>query len=292
VFPIIQVEERSATFFEFSKEDFYRVEVRERAPATESAGSGFDIAEAPLYYARVYAVHKDLDDITRASAFNWLNLERASTQWVTQQLMLQRERKWADSFFKAGVWSNQLTGVAGVPAGQQFKQWNDAAATPIEDITAQVITMAEMTGFRPNTLVLSPRVLHQLVNHPTILDRIRYTERGIISTDLLSTLFNVDRVVTPWGVINTAAKGATAAYSFIYGKHALLTYSSPTPDPLTPSAGYIFAWTGYAGAGAFGNRVSSFRIDERRVDRIEGELAYDMKVVSNSLGVFFNNAVA
>jgi hypothetical protein len=292
VFPIVPVDAQSALYYEFNKGDFFRIEVRERAPATESPGAGFDLTTAPVYFARVYAVHKDIDDQTRAASANLFNLERASTIWVTQQLLLQRERRWADSFFKTGVWGTELTGVTGTPSGAQFKRWDDATSTPIEDITNQIILMAESTAFKPNTLVIAPRVLNALMNHPQIIDRVKFTGQTFVTVDILAQLFGVQRVVTPWGIVNNGAKGAADAFSFIYGKHALLTYASDVPDLMTQSGGYIFAWTGYAGAGAFGNRISSFRIDARRADRIEGELAYDMKITDNTLGIFFANAVS
>ena len=292
VFPIVNVDAQSALYFQYNKGDFFRVEVRERAPATESAGSGFDVSQSPVYYCRIYAVHKDLDDQTRRGAMSQFNLERASTLWVSQQLLLQRERVWANAYFRTGVWATDMAGVSGTPSGLQFKQWNDAASTPIEDITGAIITMAETTGYKPNTLVLSPRVLLALSNHPEIIDRVKYTQKAIITADILAALFGVDRIVTPWGIINSAAKGATDAFAFIYGKHALLVHSAPNPDLMMPSAGYIFAWTGYAGTGAYGNRVSSFRIEARKSDRIEGEMAYDARIISSDLGIFFNNAVA
>jgi hypothetical protein len=61
---------------------------------------------------------------------------------------------------------------------------------------------------------------------------------------------------------------------------------------MTPSAGYTFTWNGLLGSSAFGSRISRFRINEKRVDRIEGEMAFDFKVVGADLGYFFSGAVA
>jgi hypothetical protein len=61
---------------------------------------------------------------------------------------------------------------------------------------------------------------------------------------------------------------------------------------MTPSAGYTFSWSGYLGAGPAGQRMSRFRMQQLRADRVEGEMAYDMKVVAPELAAFFNNTVA
>ena len=68
VFPILSVQEKSANYKLFDRSDWFRPDVRERAPGTPSVGGGFDVAEAPLYNARVYAIHKDVDDQTSAAA--------------------------------------------------------------------------------------------------------------------------------------------------------------------------------------------------------------------------------
>jgi hypothetical protein len=61
---------------------------------------------------------------------------------------------------------------------------------------------------------------------------------------------------------------------------------------LQPSGGYIFSWTGYLGAGPAGNRIKRFRIEQIASDRIEGEMAFDAKLVAPDLGVFFEDAVS
>jgi hypothetical protein len=61
---------------------------------------------------------------------------------------------------------------------------------------------------------------------------------------------------------------------------------------MTPSAGYTFAWNGYMGAAGAGQRVSRFRMDHLRSDRIELEMSFDQKLVSADLGFFWDAIVA
>ena len=151
--------------------------------------------------------------------------------------------------------------------------------------------MASKTGFRPNTLVLSPRVFYALKNHEDILDRIKYTQKGIVTNDLLATLFEVDNVYTAWGVVNTASQGEEDDINFIMGDHALLCYVNPRPAIKQPSAGYIFTWTGLMGASAYGSRIVRLPMDILGLgtERIEGEIAFDPKVIAQDLGVFFKD---
>ncbi len=136
-------------------------------------------------------------------------------------------------------------------------------------------------------------MLNVLRNHADILERIKYTQRGIVTADLLAALFGVKRVNVAWATQNTEAEGVAATMSFIAPKAALLTYSPSSPSLMEPSAGYIFSWTGLLGSGAqTGTRISNMRMPLRKANRLEAEMSYDMQVVAADCGVYFDAAVA
>lgn len=294
VFPIIPVQKQSDTYFIYKKEDFFRDEAGERAKGTESAGGDYDIDQAPPYFARKWAFHQDVTEEDRVNADDPLKPNQDATDFVSQKLLLRRENLWAQKYFQAGVWAKELTGVASAPTGAQTLQFDQATSDPIKVITDENTAMAERTGYKSNTLVLSPYVYNSLKNHPDIIDRIKYTQKGIVTVDLLASLFEVDNVYVPWAIQNTAIKGKAGAMSFIMGKHALLMYVEKNPGLKKPSAGYTFAWTGLKGAGAFGNRVVRIPMPWLGMDteRVEGEMAFDLKVVGADLGTFFKDIVS
>jgi len=292
VFPNVPVQKQSDRYFQYLKEDWFRVEAQERAPGTESAGGGWRIDNTPTYYCRIYAVHKDIDDPTRANADAPINLDRDATEWVTQQLLLKRETTWASQYFVTGVWGTDRQGVTSVPTGNQFVRWSDHTnSDPIADIDASIMSIASTTGYKPNTLVVSPDVFGKLKNHPKILDRVKYTQRAVITEDILAGLFGIEKFLVPWGVVNTAAEGATENTNFIFSGKVLLVYAAPQPSLLKPSGGYTFSWVGYLGAGQQGNRIKTFRMEHLASDRIEGEMSFDVKLVAPDLGVLFYDAI-
>lgn len=293
VFPMIPVAKQSDRYFVYSKADWLRTDAQIRGPATESPGSGFDIDSTPTYYAPVYALHKDVDDMTRANADEPLNLDRDATLYVTEQLLIKRDLVWASSYFTTAKWGLDLQGVAAAPGLNQFLQWSDSASTPIEDITSQAIRIAKTTGRRPNTLVLTPDVFNALKQHADLIDRVKYTSGQSLTTAVLANLFEVERLLVAWAVRNVAAEGAPESMAFAIGeKAALLAYSNPNPSILQPSGGYTFAWTGYLGAEAMGARIKRFRLEAISADRVEGEMAFDMKLIAADLGTFFYDAIA
>lgn len=294
VFPIIPVKRQSDVFYIYNKGDFMRDEAQVRGAATESAGGDFGVEASQPYYCRKHAFHMDVTEETRANYDQPLDADTDATDFVSQKMLIRREMEWASKFFKTGIWGTEVTGKASSPSDGETLQWDKEASNPIADITNAGVAMAGSTGYKPNTLVLSPYAFNALKNHVDILDRIKYTQKGIVTADLLATLFEVEHVYVAWAVVNAAAKNSTDAVDFIMGKHALLCYSNPRPALKKPSAGYIFAWTGLEGAGAYGNRIVRLPMDMLGLgtERIEGEVAFDAKQICADLGVFFKDIVA
>ena len=292
VFPVIPVDKKSDKYFLYTKNDWFRDEAQRRAPGTESAGGGYNLSTG-TYSADVWAFHKDVDDQTVANADAPLNPLREATEFVTRRLMLRRELQWVSDFFGTGVWADDVTGVAGAPSSGETKQWSDyTSSDPISDLEAAKAEILGNTGMEANTLVLGYDVFKSLKNHPDLVDRIKYTSSQTITTDMLAAMFDIPRVMVAKAVKATNKEGATGAYGFAYGKGALLCHVAPSAGLLTPSAGYTFAWTGVSGGMGTTMGTSQFRLEHLKAERVEGEIAFDNKVVGADLGYFFTTAVA
>lgn len=296
VFPNVPVAKQADRYWTFDRGEFNRDEARERAPGTESAGGGFAMDSTPTYYCRVVAFHKDVNDQTRANADSQVNLDRLTTRYVTSKLLIRREKSFVARYFQPGVWAYEFTGVAAAPAAGQVLRWSDANSNPIEDIRLAKRTMLENTGFEPNTLTLGKHVYDALLDHPDLVDRIKYGQTpgapAIVQRQAMAALFEVERILVMEAIENIAPEGQTAVHRFIGPKRALLTYAPPEPALETPSAGYTFSWTGFLGASQDGMRMKSFRMEPLESDRLEGQMAYDQRVVASDLGLLFNDIVA
>lgn len=300
IFPQVKVQKQSDLYWKYSKSDWRRTDVQRRAPSTESPGVGWNVL-TDQYFAHVYAVHKDIDDQLRANADSNFNLDSDATKFITNQLLLKRDIDWAAKYFVTGVWGTEYTGVTSGPSASQFVQWDQASSDPLANFTKFENAFDLLTGFMPNKMIVGVDVWAALKNHPAILDRIKYTQRGVVTEDLVASFFGVEEFMvaratqTAVAQVNDAAtQDAAATYSrVVNSKAALLCYAPSAPSLLTPSAGYTFTWNGYNGAGGgLGIRVKSFRMEPIASDRIEAEMTYDMKVVSPDMGVFLNSVVA
>lgn len=288
VFPNVPSTDQGNRYFEYERDAWFRTDAAPRGLSQESAGSGYEIDNTPNYFCVVQALHKDIDDQLRSGADQPINLDSDATEFVTRGLLLRREKDWAAKYFTTGLWTGSSTGTDIVPS----ILWDAAGSTPITDLRTQIGAMKKKTGFRPNKLVLAEDVWLKLQDNADFLDRIAITQRKIVSIDLLAAVLGIEEVLVAGAVENTAKEGATLAMDWVYTKDACLYYAALRPSIMKPSAGYTFSWTGYLGAGAQGNRITRMRIDPIKSDRIEGEMAYDQKVVAPDLGVFFNNVIS
>jgi hypothetical protein len=292
VFPVVPVDKKSDKYFTYTKNDWFRDEAQRRADATESAGSGYSLSTAS-YNADVWAFHKDVGDQTKANSDAPLNPLREASEFVTQRLLLRREVQFVTDYITSGVWGKDYTGVAGTPSTNEFKQWSDYTnSDPIENVEDGKAQVLSTTGFEANTLVLGYDTFRKLRHHPDIVDRIKYTSSSVVTSDMLARMFEVDRVLVAKSIRATNNEGAAGAYAFNVGKVAWLGHVAPNPGLLTPSAGYIFSWTGVSGGLGQTIGISQIRMDSLKADRIEAEVAFDNKVVAADLGVYFGTAVA
>ncbi len=281
VFPVVPVQFKSDSYWTFDKGDMLRDEAATRAPGTESAGGGFQIGTAN-YSCVVESYHKDIDEQTRANADAGLSLDNAAVSFVMQKLLLRRERRWSTNYFGTGIWGNDVT---------PGTLW-DAAGKPRKDVDTAKITVKQNTGLTPNTGVITPFVLNALRDNADVRDQFKYVSADSIDLSMLARYFGLDRILLLQAVYATTVQGQTTATSFVGGKHMLVCYTPPAPSLMLPSAGYIFSWAGLTGSQNSGVRMKRIDAPLLGSERIEGDMAYDMKKVAADCGYFLNGVVS
>lgn len=290
-FPQVPVEHKSDEYFVFDRGDFNRDEAQERAPGTESAGSGYGLS-TDTYTAKVYAFHKDIDDQTLANSDEVLRPFQNATTFVTHKLLIRSENEWANKYFTTGVWGTDEVGAT------DFTKWDDYAnSDPIQDLRRGINGITEATGLMPNKLTMSRSVFNTLLDHPDIIDRIKYGQTGggpaMVNRQTLAAILELDEIVISSAVVNSSDQGQADSHSYILGDNALLTHSPQSAGIETPAAGYRFTWRGLlGGVNDQGLAIKQFRREELESERVEGQAAWDHKVVSPVLGYFFSDVLS
>lgn len=285
VFANVPTSKQSDIYYKFDRSYFNRSEMGLRAPGTESRGASLGINTADPFYCAVAAVHVDIAEQVRENTDSMLNIDRAVTEFLARQALIYKEKKWAEAFFKSGVWGTD-----------KDVNWAGNSDDPIQQIRAGRTTVLQNTGFEPNVLVLGKKVYDTLADNADIIARVDSGQtpgRPALGTiEAMKALFEVDEIYVMKAIQNTGVEGAAESSSFIGGDHALLAYKAPMPTIMMPSAGYTFNWTGFGGAGAAGARIRKFYLDKENSDRYEIEMAFDCSLVASDLGYFFPSAIS
>lgn len=263
-----------------------------RAPGTRARTASFGVDLTNTYRCINYALGFEIPDELKGNADPAFNLDRDATLLLDSLLYLRFDREFAADFLVSGVWGTTVTGTT------NFTKWNDVTSTPIEDIRTGRRTIRQqtlgMTAGGGTRLVLGALVKDRLLDHPDVVDRIKYTGSSArpakVNMQVLADLFEVDEVMVAESVYTNSEEGtaeASASYSDVVSDDALLLWTPPAPSRLSPSAGYLFHWRNMGGGLTF---VRRGREDREKYDWIEVHGYLDWKATETGAGYFFDDS--
>jgi hypothetical protein len=292
--PLIRSQTKSNQYFEYDHADLNRIEVKKRAPSTRAARGGFALTERTFTTVR-YSLAVDVSDELENNYDTPLDPEGDAARYLANNMAMFHEDDMATTLFATGIWLDDLQGVAGVPGAGQFKHWNDAASTPINDIRGQKNVVLTATGHEPNEAWLAKSTWDILLDNDQVIDRYKANGGGVgarspMSRSAFAELLELDVVRVSKGMKTSSAEGAaTATFSSILSKKLLLVYVNRAPRPTVrePSAMYKFIWTGFYGAEETGMRTKRYREEPIGSTTVETDSAFVNKVTGSTFGVLF-----
>ncbi len=289
IFPIIRNQKKSDLFYKFPKDNWHKLQAKKRAPGDESAGTGYKLT-TDSYTCDVIALHHDIPDQNRSNADAVLNLDAQGTLLVSRQLVMRREFDFAAAFFQPSIWTGSSTGS---DINLTSAKWNTASGVPISDLSAERLAMHDKTGFYGNTVLFGKAAWNAFKNNAQVIDRIKYQgtpgNPATVTLQAAAQVLEVDRCLVADMVYNSADEGAaTESFTNMFtSTSTLMTYTEGiSPGIMQPAAGYGFGWTQYADYDVV---MSRFRMEWKKSDRLEGEIAYVFKQVASDLGSFLIN---
>ena len=279
VFPAIPVPYDSGTYYIFTKSYWFLDEMKQRAPGSDFPVADFGVS-TDTFTTVQWALETHIADEIQANSQVPMDLRVAKTQWLAQQSLLRKERAWAADFMKTSVWTND---------NSVSNKWSDYQnSDPVADFLLAKREISQLTGMYPNVAVMGEIVLDRLLNHPDLIDRLKYVGRAGVD-DMNAALGSILglNILVGLGIYNSANEGQTGSYSAIIDDDCLVLYTTPTPGIFEASAGYTFAWGGGGGTGS----MYSGRDDRNQYDYVQIKEQWDQKVVSADCGVFHSDCV-
>lgn len=298
IFPICPVGLSSSYYYTFSKADLARDNVG-RKPAFGKVSPALMGQTDNTYKCEVDQVIVGIDQIEalnyqRSRAPGVADPRRAKVRFVTEQLKLHLDILFAKGFFKAGVWTNEWTGVAANPAGKQFLKFSDANFDPVNFFDERMKEIKQQGRRKPNRLALGANAFIGLKNHPDIIERVKYTgstaNPAVVTVAALAAILQIEQIKVLESTYNAGGIGQEDMQFICDTDSALLCYATNNPAIDEPSAGYIFTWD-MLGNGQY---VALDQYDGEKgthAEFVEGLMSTDMKKTADDLAVFFKECV-
>lgn len=274
VFPVVPVLKQTDKYRVYSRD--FRIPETVRATKGRAREHSFDVS----YNSYALEWHSLKDSVTdrEAENFDLADLRADTTEELTDTIMRRMEKSVADLITTTN-WSLNVS----LAAANAFNA-NTTVSNPIPIFDTAATTIIGNSGMMPNQAVIPRESFIAIKNHVSVLDRIKYTS-AMITKEMISGLFDLEKVHVPVTQYDQAAKGATNSITSIWASDKCFVYWRPERSGIkTPSAGYIFKKNR--------NIVKRWRDEEIEGDWIEVNVEYDPKVVASLTGYLINDTLA
>lgn len=238
LFPRVPVTVAGGKVIEFGKEAF-RLYNTLRAPGTATKRVSFGYEGKP-YALENHALEAPVPREHQRDAQNvpGIDLATRAINGVMRVESLILENQQASAARAAGNYdANHKVTLAGTD------QWNDyAQSDPVGDVKNAKEAIRASTGIYPNVIEISAKVFAVLSEHPAITDKIKYTQTGVVTAELLAAVFDIQTVVIGKAIGFDDAGDAID----LWGKDVVLAYVPPNPSGMEePSFGYTYTMEGH-----------------------------------------------
>lgn len=267
LFPPVPVNKQSDKYYTFGREGWLP-EDDVRAPGAVAREILPANVSTDTYFTVEHALQTAVTDEERRNADNPLSPDRDGTEMITSKIQLGRERTVQTLATTA---ANYATGHTVTLSGTS--QWNDYTnSDPIGVLRTGVRAVHAKIFREVNTAIIPYPVMSILEDHPDFLERIKYSERGIFTQDLLASILGFRKVVVPGAGINNASLGQAESLAYLWGNDVVLAYVPDRPGLKIPAYGYEFVFEGQV--------VDRWRENHRKSDIIRVTRSYDHKMTA------------
>lgn len=237
--PIFEVLEQSAEYPVIPIEALLKLQSTKRAANGSYPRSSYEF-ETDNYACLENGWEERVDDVEAKLYQRFFDAEEVAVQRAVDILLRGQEKRIADMMFNTSNFSNGAVSI----------EWSTAAScTPRADVKAGRAAMRAASGLVPNVLVMSLKVLENLLVADEITDALKYTnpiELGGLEVQkrLLAQYFGVDRIEVGGGIYDAAKKNISMSITDIWDDEyaGLYVASAGGMELKEPVVGRTFLW--------------------------------------------------
>jgi hypothetical protein len=274
LFPVANVFKEAGKIPSFGKESFkvYDTERAIRAksnvlPVESRTNIDFVLTEHDAVYPLDY----------REIAEDVFNARQYGSYQAQQTIMLKHERTCAALANNLAIYptGNKVT-LSGT------SQFTSAGSDPIGVIRTGIEAIRQKIAKRPNTMVIGASSFKALQDHASIIERIKYSMKGIVTVDLLQAIFDIPKIV-----IGDSMYLDGDVLKDNWGDNIILAYV-PGAQPngagsvYEPSFGYTLRKSGYP-------QVDTYFEEGGKMEKIRSTDNLTVKIVGSEAGYIISD---
>jgi hypothetical protein len=216
-----------------------------------------------------------------------LDLVEYAIQLVVDALMMGREKR-ISALLQSG---SVLTNTAALSGNDRWDVFTSESSDPFADVETMRNSIHSLTALDLNTLAVGRQVYNQLKQHPSIIERIKFTMTAIgknITPALMAQAFDVEEFLVGNPLRVTTDEGQAATLGYIWGKNVIGAFvNRSAPTNRTQMLGSIFSVEGNEAP-----IMAKWYEDGVKGTFVEGTIDEDEKVVDANCAYLFTTVVS
>lgn len=240
VLPVFEVNEPAADYPVLPIEAVMKLPDLKRAPRGTYNRDDWEF-ETSTFNCEEYGTEEPVDDVESRLYQRYFDAEEVAVLRATDRLLRSYEKRVADAVFN----TNNITNTT-----ELGTEWSNIACTPKSDVKTAKQAMRAATGLEPNTLIISKKVLENVLISTEIKSYLQYTNPHMLlnleaQRRLLAQYLDLDQVLIGNAMYDSADKGQSMSLTEIWDdEYALLCIvSSGGRNLKEPCLGRTFMWT-------------------------------------------------
>lgn len=235
VFPIVKVKKPTGQIVTYAMDNL-RIDESARSQGSRTNEVGHTVTIGAHYEILEHA-HKELvTDEEVEDADNPIKPKTDATQNITEKLLVEKE-------YDISTFLNSSSNLTKYTTLTSATRWSTPSTSdPITNMRTGRRSVKTYSGKRANILVIAENSYEYLLEHPDIIDRIKYsrvaTQQEIANR--IAQIFGLDKSLIGEAQYNSGGEGASESLTDIWSHFAVVAYIAAKPKKKSRTLGHTY----------------------------------------------------